>query len=458
MEICLYLVALQFSHNIATIKNLGDASKPLELDSYMSRQKRLENRIKHFQLCLAIASLRILSVDAMLPTDANQSLHLRAQEVSSSVPMHPNLTTKTYYDGAETIGRVGQVAILRRDILHQIKKIAHMQYLHEIEKLPEKEREEKRKIYKEGILNGYLNSSEIYSQVLDLHIRKLLFYNDYVVSRPKEQIKQQTEQLEKEFDSKYVPELEKQLNCKSYKELEEYFETEIQSDFSQEKRIFIQQTLGDLWMNYNLGEEDFAPTLSELKRYYDSHTSLYVEPASIIWQGMTVYYGSKRSKEDARRKIAHMGNAVLSVSPEEQEAMFSEVCKIDSEDPFAKNGGLRESSERGMLRSEKVEEVVFSEDLPVGSLSQIIEDQSSFTIIRVISRSPERLKSFSEVQEEVRDKLQSDRSEALKKKYEERLSERFSVEIYALTKEERERFFNSANRDECSATGRTIEN
>ena len=47
---------------------------------------------------------------------------------------------------------------------------------------------------------------------------------------------------------------------------------------------------------------------------------------------------------------------------------------------------------------------------------------------------------------------------SLKKKYEERLSERFSVEIYALTKEERERFFNSANRDECSATGRTIEN
>ena len=211
-------------------------------------------------------------------------------------------------------------------------------------------------------------------------------------------------------------------------------------------------------MNYNLGEEDFSPTLSELKRYYDAHTSLFVEPASIVWQGMTVYYGSKRSKEDARRKIAHMGNAVLSVSPEEQEAMFSEVSKIDSEDPFAKNGGLRESSERGMLRSEKVEEVVFSEDLPVGSLSRIIEDQSSFTIIRVISRSPERLKSFSEVQEEVRNKLQSDRSEALKKKYEERLSERFSVEIYALTKEERERFFNSANRDECSATGRTIEN
>ena len=134
----------------------------------MSRQKRLENRIKYFQLGLAFLSLRLLLVDAMLSAIDNQSLYLIAQEVASSVPMHPNLTTKTYYDGAETIGRVGQVAILRRDILHQIKKIAHMQYLHEIEKLPEEEREEKRKIYQEGVLNGYLNSSEIYSQVVVL--------------------------------------------------------------------------------------------------------------------------------------------------------------------------------------------------------------------------------------------------------------------------------------------------
>ena len=34
-----------------------------------------------------------------------------------------NLASRTYYDGAETLGRVGHVAILRRDILHQIKML-----------------------------------------------------------------------------------------------------------------------------------------------------------------------------------------------------------------------------------------------------------------------------------------------------------------------------------------------
>ncbi len=380
---------------------------------------------------------------------------LLAQELEqSAVPTQANLMTRTYYDGAETIGRVGQVAILRRDILHQIKKIAHMQYLEEIKKLPEAEREKHRQEYKDGLLNGYLNSSQVYSQVLDQHIRKLLFYNDYVVSRPKEQVKEQTEQLEKEFDSKYVPELQNQFNCKTMKELEEYFENEVQTDFAQEKRMFIQQTLGELWMNYNLGEEDFTPTLSDLKRYYNANQENYKVPAKIEWQSMTVYYGRERTREDALRKIAHMGNAVQSAAPEKQEAMFAEVCRVDSEDAFAKEGGRRESSERGALRSEKIENAVFSESLPVGKLSQIIEDQSSFTIVRVISREKERVKSFSEVQEEVRDKLVEDRTEAMKKKYEERLSARFSVEIYALTKEEREKCFRSANREELSATGR----
>lgn len=362
--------------------------------------------------------------------------------------------TRTYYDGAETIGRVGQVAILRRDVLHQIKKIAHLQYLSEIEKLPEDERESRRQEYKEGILNGYLNSDQAYSHVLDEYIRKLLFYNDYVVSRPKEQVKEQTAQLEKEFDSKYVPELEKQLNCKNLKELEEYFENEILTDFAQEKRIFIQQTLGELWMNYNLGEEEFTPTLSDLRRYYDANQDKYKRPAKIIWQAMTVYYGKTRSKSDAKLKIAHMGNAVQEAPPQQQEAMFSEVCKIDSEDMFAQNGGYRESSERGMLRSEKIEKVVFSDDFPIGELSQIIDDLSSLTIVRVISREKETVRPFSEVQEEVRDDLVDARVEAMKKKYEKRLSERFSVEIYALTKEEREQCFRSAKREGLSATGR----
>lgn len=420
----------------------------------MSRQipVNAKSRLRAFNLSVVPTSALLLGA-VIFCQQGIRPAHAQDSE-QSAVPVQSNLLTRTYYDGAETIGRVGQVAILRRDILHQIKKVAHMQYLAEMEKLPEEEREKRKQDYKEGILNGYLNSSEIYSQVLDQHIRKLLFYNDYVVSRPKDQVKEQTTQLEKEFDSKYVPELEKQFGCKTIKELEEYFETEIQSDFAQEKCIFIQQTLGELWMNYNLGEEDFNPTLSDLRRYYDANQNQYKVPPKINWQAMTVYYGRKRSREEARRKIIHMGNAVQNAAPQEQEKLFAEVCRIDSEDAFAKDGGYRESTERGMLRSEKVDNAVFSEELPVGALSQIIDDQSSFTILRVVSREREHVKPFSEVQEEVREKLLEDRTEAMKKKYEERLGARFSVEIYALTKEERERCFRSANREELSATGR----
>ena len=76
--------------------------------------------------------------------------------------------------------------------------------------------------------------------------------------------------------------------------------------------------------------------------------------------------------------------------------------------------------------------------------------------MRIIDRETERIKSFPEVQEEVREKLIADRREAMRKTYEERLSKRFSIEIYAITPEEREKWFRSAERETESATGREI--
>ncbi|MDO5307885.1 MAG: peptidylprolyl isomerase [Planctomycetia bacterium] len=366
----------------------------------------------------------------------------------------PTATTRTYYDGAETLGRVGHEAILKRDVLHNIKKQAHLQYLEELKKIPEEDREAYSAEYKEKILEYFLNSSELYTQALDAHIRHLLFYNDYVISCPKEQVQEQTKQLEKEFDSKYIPELLTQFNCKNVKELEEYFEKEIKSNLAQEKRIFLQYTFGILWMNHNLGEEEFSPTLTDLRRYYEANLDEFRVTPRVRWQAMTVYYGAQRSRDDAQRKIVHMGNAVQGAPVKEQERLFAEVCRVDSEDSFASKGGYRDWTVKGTLRSAKVEEAIFSEELPVGVLSKIIEDNGSFTIVRIVARESERIKTFTEVQEEVREKLIADRTEAMKKKYEERLSERFSIEIYALSPEEREQCFHTADREELSASGR----
>lgn len=367
------------------------------------------------------------------------------------------LASRTYYDGAETIGRVGREAILRRDVVHQIKKIAHLQYLEEIKKVPESQREGAREEYKKGILEAYLNNEEIYAQTLDNHIRKLLFYCDYVVSRPKDQIAEQTKQLEKEFESKMVPELKETFGCKTQRELEEYFVNEIGSDFAQEKRIFIQQFLGELWLNYNLGEEDFEPSAVDLRRYYEAHCDEYrVEPRA-RWQAMTVFFGRNRSKEEAFRKIAHMGNAVRrETNPRRQAELFAEVCRVDSEDVFASKGGRRDWTEPGSLRSEVVENALFSENLPVGALSRILEDSTSLTIVRVEERVEARVKSFAEVQEAVREKLIADRKAAMQKMYEEKLSDRFSIEIYAISPEERQEWTRTANRVETSATGRKV--
>jgi len=367
--------------------------------------------------------------------------------VSSNV-----LATRNYYEGAETIGRVGHEAILKRDILHQIRKLAHIEYLNRKDEIPEEQQEK----FKQAILEQYLNSSEVYSGILDAYIRKLLFYTDYVVSRPKDQVKEQTSQLEKEFDTKVVPEMMKMFHCETGRDLEEYFETEIQSTLAQEKRIFLQETLGELWLGYNLGEDTYEPTVVDLRRYYEGcRESLYREPARVRWQSMSVMFSRHTSREEAHEKIVQMGNRVLQgKNNTEQENLFADVARQESEDFFASKGGYRDWTEKGTLNSKVVEDAIFSEELPVGRMSRILEDSKGFVIVRIIERQQEHCRPFTEIQEDLRKQMLANRKKSLQLQYEEMLSKRYTIEIYDITSEEWRRQVKVDRHDEMSATGR----
>ena len=192
--------------------------------AYLADRLSLAVRRRRVALLIVATSVPCLDLASRFaePLDAGRVVKRSFAQTPSELNARtdaPTLSSRSYYDGAETLGRVGHEAILRRDILHQLKKFAHMQYLEEIEKIPEDVREEHREEYKNGILSQYLNNEEIFTQILDNHIRKLLFYNDYVVSRPKDQIEEQTKQLETEFNAKMLPELKETFGCKTQKEL-----------------------------------------------------------------------------------------------------------------------------------------------------------------------------------------------------------------------------------------------
>jgi parvulin-like peptidyl-prolyl isomerase len=101
------------------------------------------------------------------------------------------------------------------------------------------------------------------------------------------------------------------------------------------------------------------------------------------------------------------------------------VAKLKSQEPFAGRGGLHEWTNRGSLASTKLETQIFS--LPLGVMSEVIEDEVGMHIVRVLERKPEGIKPISELQDEIRQKLKDQKIEEAIQKITSEMTKRVAV-------------------------------
>ena len=83
------------------------------------------------------------------------------------------------------------------------------------------------------------------------------------------------------------------------------------------------------------------------------------------------------------------------------------------------------STGKGSLRSTILDEALFT--LPVGTLSQIIEDDDCFYILRVVEREDAKRTPFNEVQPEIKKTLLAGDKDHLRNDYIAKLRERVPV-------------------------------
>ena len=95
--------------------------------------------------------------------------------------------------------------------------------------------------------------------------------------------------------------------------------------------------------------------------------------------------------------------------------VFTELAKAKSHGLNAKDGGLYEWTTRGALKAAAIDEAIFS--LEIGRLSPILETETAFHIVRVIERKDAGRKPFTEVQNDIRDRLKDERFRAAAEKY-----------------------------------------
>ncbi len=155
-------------------------------------------------------------------------------------------------------------------------------------------------------------------------------------------------------------------------------------------------------------------THEEMLDYYEQHAADFQFAAKARFElltAKTANYGGDRAA--ARNAVAAMGNDVFHGVP------FAAVAKKGSQEPNAANGGQYDWVTQGSLASKPLDEAVFR--LEPGKLSEIIEDDAGFHIVRVVERAPAGSISFVEAQPKIKLAIEQQKAEAERKKFFEQL-------------------------------------
>jgi integrase len=165
------------------------------------------------------------------------------------------------------------------------------------------------------------------------------------------------------------------------------------SSLEQEKRVYAERNLGRSSISSNV-DRNREVTHQQMLEYYQEHLKDYEIEAKVRWERLSVHFDKIADKNAAYRMIAGMGNEVLRGAP------FTAVAKRSSHGLRASHGGLHDWTPQGSLRSGVIEKSLY--ELPPNRLSQIIEDDRGFHIVRVLERRDAGHVSFGEAQAKIK--------------------------------------------------------
>jgi parvulin-like peptidyl-prolyl isomerase len=314
-------------------------------------------------------------------------------------PEYTPPTQAHIFTPAETVAVVGDQHILAGDLLGQINQMLAPY----AGKAPEEQIEEQRQ--------------KLMRQMLPGMVENKILYLEFLRQIPPERLKDVEKKLAEEFDQEKLDTAVERAKVNPPAEPDE-LRRKYGSSLEKERRAYMEQKLGRAM----LGKEiDFQVEITheEMLRYYHEHSAEFAVPARAKWEQLSVRFDNHPSKEDAWQKIAAMGNEVLRGAP------LAAVAKRHSEAPNAAEGGQHDWITQGSLASTKIDEAVFT--LPRNRLSQIIEDERGFHIVRILDREDAHQIDFVEAQADIKEKLKKQKVQEQVMAFVDRLKSRTRV-------------------------------
>lgn len=179
-------------------------------------------------------------------------------------------------------------------------------------------------------------------------------------------------------------------------------------------RKFLDQQIG---AKANISDQD-------AKAYYDAHPDVFKTPEQVRASHILVKVEPNAGEEDKAKAKAKMTAVQERIKKGED---FATVAKEVSDCPSKEKGGDLNFFSKGMMVA-PFEDAAFG--LAPGSVSDIVETQFGYHLIKMTEKKPEGTRTFDEVKAPVQQHLKQQRSTELRNKYMEELRSKAKIETF----------------------------
>lgn len=341
---------------------------------------------------------RLLIIGALLVGCSSQSAPSVAQDAEMVLPSDIAAEPATI-DGCQVIARIDGQVVLACELLWRV----NMMLEENRDKILPTQYEEIRE--------------QLMLRTLSSVIDQKLLYGEFRRNIPPENLPRIEENLMKPFVESEVPRLMEQLNCKSQRELEQEL-SRLGSSLNDARQSFNEHVVASEWIRTKIKvSEEVSP--EEMVEYYRTKRNEFEYPTQVRWEELMVRKsGIPAQAQQQYARLALMGNEVwpqVAANPPAATPVFDAVARAKSEGANSAKGGVYDWTSQGALKSKEVDAALFG--LPPGQMSAILDSGTAFHIVRVLERKEGGCKPFSEVQNDIRDKLKQQRMSVAQKKY-----------------------------------------
>ena len=239
--------------------------------------------------------------------------------------------------------------------------------------------------------------AKIIQQELPQHIEKALLMSALRDDLKEEQFEMLSSQVNNLFERE-VDKLKERYNVETKIELERILE-EQGTSLDSLNNAFASRELS----MYYIGQKSKDSTRlsrQELMDWYEQNKAQYAIEAAVKWQQIRINSSGEGGREAG---FARMKEAIDALRNGTE---FGKVARQFSDGPKRDAGGIWEWTKQGSLADEKVERALF--EIPAGKISQPLETDSAFVLVKVIERRDAGFVPFEDVQDKINNKLQSE--------------------------------------------------